>query len=266
MPINRENNYANIWWCTIRRKHSMHRNSTSFFYDGFESGNFSYTENGVSWTGFDGDVTVQAGRGVDLTHSAQFRFLGTAPGGDASAERRFDLGAIYSELTITFDFYIPDGNESWGGAAYAHRNESPNNNKFFRLWPIDYSDHTKVGASFWRNGTAPGISTTRSEWSINYGGIGEKGAARAAFINESDLGTWIPVKIYCKAPTASQDGTMIIYKNNAPIISNINTMNSYHPEYPIGWRYGYLLGWANSGFDATTYLQIDNVRFYVGAV
>lgn len=239
---------------------------TPFFSDGFESGDFSTTQNGVTWSGVgDADVTVQSGRGVDGTKSAQFRFVGTAPGGDAGAERRFDLGALYTELTIAFDLYIPDGTEAWGGAAYAHRADSPSNNKFFRLWPADYNDDTKVGASFWTTTDSGVISKTRSEWvQPQNTSIGEAGVARAAFINNSDRGAWIAVKIYCKAATSTANGTMRIYKNGALAIDNSNAVDNYRAALPEGWRYGYLLGAANSGFDATTYLQIDNVKFYAG--
>ena len=235
------------------------------FTDGFETGDKSHTENSVAWGGST-NAAVQASRG-NPGYALQFTFTGTASGSDATAEQRFDLGALYSELTITFDLYVPDGAEAWGGAAYAHRNDSPNNNKFFRLWPVTYDDRTKVGASLLRSSNqGVSVSDTRSEWAVDGGGVGTKGAAAASIITPSDLGTWIAIKLYCKAATASVDGTLQIYKNGALIIDNDGTVDNYHAEHPEGWRFGYLFGWSNSGFDATTYLQVDNVRIYEGVV
>lgn len=231
------------------------------FTDTFESGGFSTTQNGVSW-GSRSNVTNQAGRGVGGSRSAQFAYAGSASGGDATAECRFDLGAYYRELTIKFDLYIPNGSESWGGAAYAHRGDSPNNNKFFRLWPTTYDDQGKVGASTFAQSGFSSINTEYNRGS----GMGEyvaNGNARSNnFITSADLGTWMAIQIYVKAPTSTTLGTVRIHKNGS--VAEMYDGITYHSTAVNGYRYGYLLGWSNSGFASTTYLQIDNVRFYSG--
>jgi hypothetical protein len=236
--------------------------AAAFFTDGFESGDLSNVQGGFDWQTADPDVTVQAGRGTNASYGLQFRFVGVPAGSDSGAECRFDMGALYSEVTIEFDLYVPDGTEAWGGAAYFHRTDSPNNNKFFRLWGSTYSDREKVGASLWR--TASGGSNTNAEWSVG-GGIGENGTSgqRAELIGSADLGAWMAVKFYVKAPTASTGGIVQIWKNGALLIERANLANYTEGELHA-YRYGYLFGAANSGFDSTTYLIIDNVKFYSG--
>ena len=245
-----------------------------FFTDGFESGDLTRTENGAFWytpnTGADDDVSVVTGRG-NPGKSLQFTF--TAEPDLALfgfAEARFSLGADYTELTIAFDLYIPSGAEGWGSAAYAHRDSTgSDNNKFFRLWPsTGDTDREEVGASLLLNSVPNGYSAIRSEWNVPEpagSDMTERGQAKASFISAADLGTWIAVKLYCKAATATTNGTLRIYKNGTLVIDNSETVANYNAASPHSWRYGYLLGFANSGFTNTTMLQIDNVRFYAGA-
>jgi hypothetical protein len=246
----------------------------AFFTDGFESGDTTHSENGAFWhtpnSGSDDDVSVVAGRG-NPGKALQFTF--TAEPDLALygfAEARFNLGADYTELTIAFDLYIPSGAEGWGSAAYAHRDStSSDNNKFFRLWPsTGDTDREEVGASLFLNSVPDGYSAIRNEWNVPQPAASDmtgRGQAKASFISAADLGTWIAVKLYCKAATATTNGTLRIYKNGTLLIDNSETVANYSAASPHSWRYGYLLGFANSGFTDTTMLQIDNVRFCAGA-
>ena len=232
------------------------------FSDSFASDNLSRDVGPATWNApVNTQVYANRGKGYNTTTFAtsalQFTFNGTAPGGDAWAEQRFDLGRVYPELLISFDMYIPDGTEAWGGAAYNHRVESPGNNKFFRLWGTGYNDREKVGASLFPDSTGTSYSKIRAEWSVGGGGIGEKGVARTPFI--TTLGTWTSVKIYAKAATTDQYGSMKIWKDDTLVLDNTYGINNYTTGEAHGYRYGYLLGWANSGFTNTTYILLDNV-------
>jgi hypothetical protein len=229
----------------------------AFFTDGFESGDLTRTENGASWAGST-NTSVQASRG-NPGHALQYAFSTSAA---TNAEQRFDLGALYTELTITFDLYIPNGLEAWGGAAYSHQNTAPSNHKFFRLWGATYDDQEKIGASLFYEA---GYSELGPEWNTG-GGIGQKLPHGYGFITAADKGTWIAVKIYIKAATASSLGDMRIYKNGTLWVDATGTMDSYETGELHAYRYGYLLGAANGGFTGTTYMMIDNVKFYDGAV
>lgn len=231
--------------------------ATAFFTDGFSSGDLTHAEGGASWLAST-NTSVQSGRG-NPGYALQYTFSTSAA---TIAEQRFDLGALYNELTIEFDIYIPNGAEPWGGAAYSHVNASPSNHKFFRLWGTDYADKEKIGASLFYES---GYSEIGPEWDTG-GGIGQKLPHGYGFISLSDLGKWMAVKIYIVAATSTTMGTMKIWKNGTLWIDATGTMNSYEAGEAHAYRYGYLLGAANGGFAGTTYMMIDNVRFYAGAV
>ena len=78
------------------------------------------------------------------------------------------------------------------------------------------------------------------------------------FITAEDLGKWMSIKIYANAPTDKHPGTIRIYKNKYVLLDDTNIANVLPGTQ--GWRYGYLLGWANSGFREDTAIYMDNVR------
>lgn len=258
----------------------LHLGSNTIFFDSFTTNNFSRTYNGAAWGGAEGgggnnEVSIvnnvySAGNTSINTFAMLCQFGGnTNPAADASAGRNFDLGALYDRLYIEFDMYVPAGTEPWGGAAYAHRNVSPNNNKFLRLWQRSRSDpagdgynsNSKVGFSTLN--TSSGISNVISEWTNSGGGIGSEGLP-ATLISSADRGNWMHIKMFAKAATPTTNGSLLLWKNNNLLIDSSNLVGNYSADEPIGYRYGYLLGYANSGFDSNTKILIDNVHFYTG--
>lgn len=221
-------------------------NAEVIFMDDFSSGDLSKVQGSARWGGTR-DVTV-------VNQSARFKFTGTSnPSGHAFSELRFDLGRLYPEVWVQFRLFIP--------ANYKHRypNSAASNNKFIRLWPQNYDDLEKVGYSTWRSGSD--YSSLRADWNIGTG-IGPKGDNVANFITDADKGRWMTIRIHAKAASSSsQHGTLRFWKNGTLIINNSNTVNNYRTGGLNAFRYGYLLGWANSGFDEDTYLSIDNVVF-----
>jgi hypothetical protein len=253
--------------------------AAAFFTDGFESGDRSYTENGTLWLAGT-NTSVQSGRG-NPGYSLQFAFTGT-PDADnpanAIAEQRFEFGQLYQALTVEFDLYIPAGTETWGGAAYTHRTATSggSNNKFYRVWPGNgsepspndtYNEPGKLGLSLLPEGL---YSRLYCDWDSVDDGLGQtqRGTPANGFINASDLGTWVSVKVYFyHAQNASERSSIRVWKNGMLVI-NENAINNYRADQVGGWgaRYGYFLGAANTGFLSTTYLQIDNVKWYGGLV
>ena len=169
---------------------------------------------------------------------------------DAWAEMRFDLGQIFTRVDIHYDLFIPSN--------YAHRDATgPDNNKFFRLWPTDYGDLQKVGASL---GYDAGYSKIGEDYvTAGNTSISTNVTSTNGFVTADDLNAWMAVKIVVIAPTDSQAGVIEIYKNN--VLFHSSNSVQYHAGTQ-GYRHGYLLGWANSGFTNTTYLHIDNLKFY----
>lgn len=229
-------------------------NAEVLFEDDFESGTFGKTvvAASTSTTARWGDrpsVAVVQTRPKAGRYSAQFHFANDADG-DAWSELRFDLGKLNNAVWMQYDLYIP--------ANYAHRPSG--NNKFFRLWGADYGDQEKVGASTWDIDSGGGICRLNGDWNTGPG-MGEHGAGSTPFIAAADLGTWMTIKIYVKAATATTNGTLNIWKNGTLVINNTGTMNNYTSGNPHAYRYGYLLGWANTGFTQNTDMYIDNVVF-----
>lgn len=248
------------------------------FSDDFSSGNLSHVDpSGVKWAS-SGNTTVNSqnpypGKSFSLVYT----FSGNAVGGQTTAEQRFDLGAgnKWKELQFDYDMYFPNGTEGFGSAAYTVRaNGTSTNNKFLRVWAGNRTDgndgyntfFVKWGASLDRSST--GAARIYGEYGKNQGGVGEFGSGSGPdaggadpFVATSDLGTWIHVTVHIKAATAANnDGVLTISKNG---IVKTNATNL--PQYPSGGDaqnycdFGYILGFADSGFTNTTKVYIANV-------
>lgn len=224
------------------------------FSDNFGTGDLSYSESGFKWTNRT-RVEVVPENAYTGTHAARFRYPGSPdPEKDAWAELRFDLGAWYPELWIQYHLFIPEN--------YVHRGESWSNNKFLRVWGTDYDDLEKVGFSLFWNGE--GGSDLNSEWNTGTG-IGTKvhrTGAGDGFITDADRGEWIEIKVQLIASgSEEQPGTIRLWKNDELVINHENMVKNYDPNAKHAYRYGYILGWANSGFTETTDLYVDNIVF-----
>lgn len=243
------------------------------FSDSFESGDLSHAQSGISWASSNRTaVSNQNSNGG--TFALKFTF-----DSNSVAEQRFSLGTAYNELVFTYDLYVPNGSESYGGASYLPVIVNPNNNKFMRLWRGDQSDGNNGYSSFWLKS---GASTTNNisgsnicrliqEYGKNGGGVGQFGSGSqadagnyASYFTTADLGTWIAVKMHYKAATsAGNNGVIETWKGGTQVASF-----SGADIYPSGgaaqngFDFGYLLGFANTGFAATTYMFIDNVKIY----
>ena len=76
-----------------------------------------------------------------------------------------------------------------------------------------------------------------------------------------DLGKWIEWIIQLKvASSANNDGIARVWKDGVLVINHDNIPN-YSSLGNNFYEKGYLLGWANSGFDENTSMYIDNVVF-----
>ncbi|GGY82240.1 hypothetical protein GCM10011613_28740 [Cellvibrio zantedeschiae] len=218
--------------------------------DNFESGVHSSLWNGFSYVSV-AKLPQETGR---TGYGLKMWYKGTAlDTSDADAEARFDLKKEYTDLLIEFDLFIP--------ANYKHVTPSDRaaNNKFLRLWQVSYSEGEQIGA-----GTIPQDNTTTSIIGTDYKRFPNWGVSTAVkqsrdFITPEDLGHWMAIKIYARAPTDTSNGVLRIYKNKYVVLDDTNIANILPGTQ--GWRYGYLLGWANSGFREDTILYIDNVRF-----
>lgn len=186
------------------------------------------------------------------------------------AEQRFDLGRSYTSLTIKFDMYIPDGNESYGGLTYDRYNTdgSSSNNKFLRIWDSNpYSGNPeKIGAST-SPSAANGIAQHYTEWNsgdgMNWQG---QDTAKQGVITVQDKGQWVNFEAYYKHATASNDDGVVKFYKNGELLYERNTVNNYHAGGDHAWSQGYLLGARNGATPEgySLYLLIDNVEIWAG--
>lgn len=195
---------------------------------------------------------VVDGHGVGGGKAARFFFKGSPdPKKDAWAELRFDLGELRTEVWFAYALFIPQN----------YRMKRSANNKFFRIWGREYGDADKLGASMWGRQPFDGFARLKGDWDSTGGGMGEAGKGCDGFITAADLGAWMRIMVHIKAATAEAKGTMRIWKNGVLVIDNDGTVNSWKEQGVHAYRYGYLLGAANSGFTEDTYLFIDDVVF-----
>lgn len=228
--------------------------AVTIFEDNFESGTASSYWTAFSWVSVQ-PLPPETGRSGK---ALQFKYKGNIDDTvDATAEARFDLKKIYTTVLIEFDLFIP--------ANYRHMKPSDkiDNNKLLRMWQVNYGEGEQAGAGTLSQGTL-GESRVGSDYKIKpeYG-MSTGCLSANDFITTSDFGKWMTVKIYVEAPTDTTYGKIRIYKNNMLLLSDNNFRNVSVGSH--GWRYGYLFGWANSGFREDTILYVDNVKFSEGS-
>lgn len=216
-------------------------------------------ENGFLWS----DASYVSGSDLNASsgdRAARFMFKA---GDESTAELRFDLGGDYREVSIEFRLYMPNGEEAYGGAAYRHRNLK--NNKFFRLWPgseADYDSGEKLGASLWGMEESESESELQADWSKDGSpavGPGLTQDPAPNFLGAADQGAWQTIRIDVRAATAkgSGPGALVISKNGVALSEE--APDNYTEGQPHSFRFGYLLGYANSGFDEDTLVFVDDV-------
>lgn len=221
------------------------------FEDSFESGGTSHSQNGYKWNT---NNSVSSDIARTGNYSLKFTFDGVPSGKDSFDEVRFQLGKNQSHLYMEYYMYFPDGTEGIG-PKYVHRKDTgPNNNKFFRVWDDDYNSfNVKYGFSM--HPTSDGSKIT-PECAKDGGANGKNGMTSTGSFGNAQLGRWMHIKIHIATDTGNgavvelwRDGVKIIDDK----VSNIPKTNNY-------FRNGYILGWANSGFDKTTNIYVDDVK------
>lgn len=233
------------------------------FFDDFESGDRSHSENGVAWTstntGGPDEVSVTDARAASGSHSLRFHFGGDSSlSDDAFAEQRFTLGELRADLWVGFRIYLPDGSEP-GENRYVHRDAAgSDNNKLLRLWAPTY-DGFKWGASFWPS--ADGLSTLVGDRSASCGaGIGPFGGSEWT-LTDADLGRWMLWEIHIHGDDGSGNATYELWVDGVLVAADTSAIGGA-PCAPNAFIDGYLMGWSNSGFDRDTRVYIDDVAFW----
>lgn len=232
------------------------------FFDDFESGDLSHSDNGIGWTNQnagDGDeVAISSDIVHSGSHALRFHFAGGADGDDAFAEQRFTLGEARAEIYVSFYAYFPDGDEP-GENRYVHRDSTgPDNNKLLRVWAPDY-DGFKWGASF-----RPEAEGSRIFGETRVGSCGEGvgGLPSTSWpMTAGELGRWLHLELHVRGDDGSGNGAYALWVDGTSQISATDIQIPGAPCSPNHFIAGYLMGWANSGFDQDTNVYIDDVAF-----
>ncbi len=251
----------------------------ALYFEDWENATVGASPDGRAWGGTGGnwgDGKGSAYASVETTNpyagSRSVRIRQIAENNGGSCQLGFDLGASFREVTINYKLFWPTNfaiRASGGGYA------GPNN-KFFRLWEDDgaggdagYSAYNgKLGASFYRMGSdsVAGLSPEGNPW--NTAGLMSQLDDPEQFITSADFGTWIDFEIYCKAAVSGAggaDGARIQVKKNGAVVFNYTGLENWVDGEPHAYRYGYLLGAANTGYAAQTDWYIDDISFTVVA-
>lgn len=226
-----------------------------FFQDGLESGDLSFTQNGVRWAGST-SVSVNTASPKTGSFGLNFRYSAVPDNSDSFSEQRFSLGGNYPDIWVSYDMHIP--------ANYYHRTQSSstNNKGFLYMWSGNYGspDGPMIGPEFWPNGDGTSTASMR----VFGPGLDRHlwGACPAA-IKSSDAGKWFKIIAHYKyASSSNNDGIAQIWKvyddGSIELTCNI-TNGAWYVSGARGFDQGYLLGWSNSGFNEETNFQIDNI-------
>lgn len=236
------------------------------FSDDFESGSRS----SPVWANSSPNVTVSTDNPRNGSYSLKFHYNAKPDGEDATAIQHFDLGGEYTEVWIEYDFYLPDN--------FYHREQSgPENNKFFRLWDGSATtgdSDVLAGASFSRSrdGTS-GESRMYVQWRgyddpVYTGQDRDQGSQEDPFFlissdnpNGIQRGSWAQIRWHIRLSSSDgvDDGVIRLYVNGQKVAYRENI--DYHGAPGNSFfSYGYLMGWANSGYDEDMDFYIDNFR------
>jgi len=232
---------------------------TAHFSDGFETGNFSHTENTFSW-GFS-DATVETTVKRTGSYSAEFLYPGTASGSYTNTELFFDVtnsaGTAPSEVWFEWYHYVPTN--------FTMRSDGYNwNNKLFAIWAEDYSTSGDVQMVF----EFAGSGSTTEVRALMMTGTGDA-ANVAAYKTGSPVfttamaGTWVRMRIHLKVGTAAGnfDGVAELWRDEE-LIYRATDLDWYYTGGANYLRQGYLMGNANTGYDNDTYFYIDDFKVY----
>ena len=239
-----------------------------YFIDDFDTCALSKAAggSGFGWRSALGGATERPAVTRAIAHSGEcslkFTFAAGGKGVDAWSEQRFALGKRLGELYIQWYQYWPDGTEQPSvGPKFHHRQDKgPNNNKFLRLWDDDYR-HYRVKLGFSTIPKGNGDSEMMTEYGTNERGVGASGAKgdnRA--ITEYERGHWVKIQVHVRlSSAANNDGVIEMWVDGVRTIGNYSLRlfpGSIAGNY---LRNGYLMGWANSGFNQQTSTYVDDV-------
>lgn len=232
------------------------------FSDGFSGGE----RTSPLWANHSDNVTVEPAPGRDGEHALRFGYNGKPidPDGDESKHRstaiqRFDLGGGYPEIWMRYDLRVPEN--------YHHRDApGPDNQKFLRVYERPDLGRGRIGGASY-NPLGDGSSYLYVQWSdADHRPLSGQDRDQGSVVERpfwSHRGSWLSVGWHLRlasGPDAS-DGLIRLYLAGEKV--------AYRESIPWWWDgsgfgSGYLMGWANAGWEEDTDFWIGRVRIGSG--
>lgn len=246
--------------------HASPSYAAEIFNDGFESGDLTHTDDSTRWgageTGSGDTITVSTDDPHTGTYSLKFHFDGNASlSDDAWAEQNFILGDDYTEIYISYYIKFPSN--------FVVRDATgSDNNKLLVVWGDDYS----TGGNHYSFYVAPNIFYPASrktwvvdEWVLDCAGSTDSLVGIGDITNWSlsslSLDEWHLFEFHFMVDDGTDTFAWQFWADDTLRISGVEMglLNS-----PCDSNYinaGYLMGWANSGYNEDTDIYIDDVVF-----
>lgn len=258
--------------------------------DGFESGSLEVDVNEVddvlevndsfSWippqTGLGDSVQVTSNNPHSGNYSLELTAAGGSDSDDAWIEAPFIFTPPQDEIWIRWYQYYPDGSEGLGTAQYFHRDTSSvDNNKLLLVGnpaELDWDGfsifgmETVPGARY--GIPAIGCSYVLPKWRPDGRNAGRHGLFwinNGQVQNASLRGRWVEYVAHFRVASGFgvEDGVMQFWVDGHKIIDETR-LNSWPEDISSDESSlnvltgGYIMGWMNSGFSATTKTWIDD--------
>jgi uncharacterized protein YjdB len=249
------------------------------FQDGFETGGLATVMNNYRWGGAGTQVSREIVRSG--AYSMKFSYAGSADlCADAWSEQRFQFGENLPEVWLEYYIYLPKGTE--GTAKFTHRkpvcsresdpNGTVSNNKFLALWDTAYSidkgGSVRTVLEYRRTSSAAeGDSYMYGMWGTDTrtaGDYGQPGSGWDPAFTDALRGRWVQVRVHAKVADskAAANGMLQLWVDGALKINMQNLDLAPNAGGARWFRNGYLMGWANSGFDQNTAVYVDDFRIF----
>jgi hypothetical protein len=260
------------------------------FADDFESGKLAASNSSFRWRAGTNNVTVSPDISRSGTHSLKFLYRGKPRCRDSTAQQSFQFTSPQTELWLEYYIYLLDGSEGLG-TKYTHRIPTKRiregggcssetvpttNNKLLVLWDEKYNqNHIQFGFELRAmndtrsNRGLPGDSYLKALWDAHWDESGNQlGFVKpivtdAAAVGVVKRGRWTRLRFHVKLATdpSVEDGVIRIWIDDRLVLQRRHRAAAQR-NYNNYLRHGYLMGWANSGFDTDTPIYIDDFRFF----
>lgn len=245
-----------------------------YFTDSFDNGQAN-NANGFTWgTGVAHKITTD--NAFSGSHSIRFSFGPDAPGKDSWSEQRFVAkpeGEGMQQMWLEYMLFIP--------ANFKMRYDGgPINNKFVYLWAEDETaddgqQETLIEVQKPGGFTIPEDSlegNVRLAVVVDHDDDGNPILGSAVrqhvtitqpLIRIQDRGNWMRVRYHVRASSgmSTGDGAVDLWADDRHVVSYQNA-NMYNEGVANYYRKGYLMGWANTGYEEETVFYIDDVKVY----